>query len=754
MNNYDLKSLNTQQLEALLCTDGAVLVTAGAGSGKTKLLTHKIAYLVKEKHVSPFEILAITFTNKAANEMKTRLGTMLDDTSNMWIMTFHSMCCKILREHIHLLGFNKYFTIYGDSESDKLLDVILTEKGLADNKKDLKKEIKFHISNCKNSNLSISEYEQSILQLQNCEKIIDVFQTYQDYLQKNNAVDFDDLLVLTYKLFKKFPDVLDYYSNRFRYVLVDEFQDTNLVQYDLVKLLSQKHKNVFVVGDEDQCIYTWRGASYQNISKFISELGAKTFKLEYNYRSSPNILDIANKVIKNNTSRIDKTLKATKESLCEPEYFQAYDEEAEAQYVVGKIKKLVSQGYEYKDMAILLRVSAISLAFEQALMSYNIPYNFYGGFKFFERAEIKNIIAYLRLFVNPNDDVSLMRIINFPKRGIGETTIEKLRSQALAKQKSMLDILLTGDYELSKSTKQKLDGFVDVYTALFAEYETLPVEDFVQEVIDRFDLKSAFDPKDKDEYDKLMNFDTFVENTRTFCHNNEQATLQDYLESVTLSSDIDNYDASNNNVILATIHSVKGLEFKVVFIVGAEEKIFPISRAYESNAEMEEERRLMYVAITRAEERLYFTCAKTRYLYGRRDYCRTSRFLREAGIGSVLRNPNLDGQSYDSYKSYDGYKSYDSYKSQYAGYGGGESFLNSKSEDFISKYKSDILPKQKENLSKHNDFSVGDKVIHPKYDIGEIISIYEGGKTADIKFEGFGVKTLILDLAPIEKIEV
>ena len=749
MNNYDLKSLNAQQLEALLCTDGAVLVTAGAGSGKTKLLTHKIAYLVKEKHVSPFEILAITFTNKAANEMKIRLNSMLDDTSNMWIMTFHSMCCKILREHIHLLGFNKYFTIYGDSESDKLLDVILTEKGLAENKKDLKKEIKYHISNCKNANLSISEYEQNILQLQNCEKIIDVFQTYQDYLKKNNAVDFDDLLVLTYKLFKNFPNVIDYYSNRFRYVLVDEFQDTNLVQYGLVKLLSQKHKNVFVVGDEDQCIYTWRGASYQNISKFISELGAKTFKLEYNYRSSPNILDIANKVIKNNTSRIDKTLKAIKAPLSEPEYFQAYDEEAEAQYVIGKIKKLVSQGYKYKDMAILLRVSAISLAFEQALMSYNIPYNFYGGFKFFERVEIKNIIAYLRLFVNPNDDVSLMRIINFPKRGIGETTIEKLRLQALAKQKSMLDILLTGDYELSKSIKQKLDGFVDVYIALFGEYRTLPVEDFVQEVIDKFDLKSAFDPKDKDEYDKLMNFDTFVENAHTFCHNNEQATLQDYLESVTLSSDIDNYDESNNNVILATVHSVKGLEFKVVFIVGAEEKIFPISRAYESNAEMEEERRLMYVAITRAEEKLYFTCAKTRYLYGRRDYCRTSRFLREAGIGSVLSSSNYDCPNYESYKSYDGYKS------QYGGsYGGGESFSNTKSEDFISKYKSDVLPKQKQIISKHNDFAVGDKVIHPKYDIGEIINIYEGGKTADIKFEGFGVKSLILDLAPIEKIEV
>lgn len=749
MNNYDINSLNQQQLDALLCTDGAVLVTAGAGSGKTKLLTHKIAYLIKEKNVTQAEILAITFTNKAANEMKNRLATMLGNVKNMWILTFHSMCCKILRENIHLLGFNKYFTIYGDSESDKLLDVILTEKGLVDNKKDLKKEIKFHISNCKNANMSISEYEQTILELQNCEKIIDVFQSYQENLKKNNAVDFDDLLVLTYRLFKQFPEVLDYYSSRFRYILVDEFQDTNLVQYDLVKLLSQKHKNIFVVGDEDQCIYSWRGASYQNISKFISELDAKTFKLEYNYRSSPNILDIANRVIKNNTSRIDKTLKATKGALCEPEFFQAYDEEAEAQHVVAKIKTLANQGYQYKDMAILLRVSAISLAFEQALMSYNIPYNFYGGFKFFERAEIKNIIAYLRLFVNPNDDVSLMRIINFPKRGIGETTIEKLRMQAVEKNKSMMDLLLTGDFDLSKSTKQKLDGFVNVYVSLFQQSKNLSVQEFVEEVIDQFDLRSAFDPKDKDDYDKLMNFDTFVENSRTFCQNNPQCSLQDYLESITLSSDIDNYDANNNNVILATIHSVKGLEFKVVFVVGAEEKIFPISRAYENPSEMEEERRLMYVAITRAEERLFFTCAKTRYLYGRRDFCRTSRFLREAGIGNIL-SPEGGGQSSIV-------NEYNRYSNQYGGYlnnfGGGYNFAQSAPQDFISKYKNAVTSTPTNVQSKHADFSVGDKVMHPKYDVGEIISIYEGGKTADIKFEGFGVKTLILDLAPIEKLE-
>lgn len=744
MKNYDLKSLNAQQLEALLCTDGAILVTAGAGSGKTKLLTHKIAYLIKEKNVLPYQILAITFTNKAANEMRTRLGNMLENTEEMWIATFHGMCCKILREYIHLLGYNKYFTIYGDTETDKLLDVILTEKGFEDNKKELKKSIKYHISNCKNANLSISEYEKNILDLERCELIIDVFESYQENLKKNNAVDFDDLLVLTYKLLVSFPQVLDYYASRFKYVLVDEFQDTNLVQYDLVKLLSSVHKNVFVVGDEDQCIYTWRGASYENIGKFISELGAKTFKLEYNYRSSPNILDLANKVIQNNTSRIEKTLKATKPALCEPEYFQAYDEEAEAQYVIGKIKKLNQEGYKYKDIAILLRVSAISLAFEQALMSYNIPYSFYGGFKFFERAEIKNIIAYLRLFVNPNDDVSLMRIVNFPKRGIGESTVEKLRVQAIEKGRSMLDLILTGDYDLKKGIKQKLDGFANIYTSLFSQMQSVPLEEFVEQVIDQFDMKSAFDPKDKEDYDKLMNFDTFVENTRTFCKNNEQATLQDYLESVTLSSDIDSYDAQDNNVVLATVHSVKGLEFKVVFVVGAEEKIFPISRAYEDNAEMEEERRLMYVAITRAEERLYFTCAKTRYLYGRRDFCRTSRFLREAGIGSVL--------SAETYQNQYSENSYNRYNTS-SNYGSASTYQKS-GKDYISAFKEAAMQPKPKVEAKHNSFAVGDKVMHPKYDIGEILSIYEGGKTADIKFEGFGVKTLILDLAPIEKIEV
>ena len=734
MKNYDLSTLNEQQLEALYCTEGAVLVTAGAGSGKTRLLTHKIAYLVKEKGVSPYNILAITFTNKAANEMKQRLEKMIDDSYLMWVSTFHSMCCRILREDISHLGYNKNFTIYSDAETDKLIDLIIKQKNLEEEKKDLKKEVKFHISNCKNANMSISQYEGEILGLQNCEKIIDIFKEYQSELKKNNAVDFDDLLVLTYQLFTKFPEVLNKYAQRFKYILVDEFQDTNLVQYQLVKLLSNCHQNIFVVGDEDQCIYSWRGASYQNISKFVKELNAKTFKLELNYRSTPDIITVANKVIKNNLSRIDKTLIANREGGTIPEYFQSYDEEAEAQYVVGKIKKLINQGYKYKDMAILLRISAISLAFEQALLNYNIPYAFYGGFKFFERAEIKNILAYLRLFINPDDEISLLRIINFPKRGIGDGTMEKLREQAKQKNVSILNLIISGDFTISKSIKEKLDNFAKVYINLLSNYETMPLEEFVVEVMQQFEIRSAYNPLDSEDADKLLNFDTFMDNVKKFAQANLGATLDEYIESVTLSSDIDSMDSSNNNVILATIHSVKGLEFKCVFIVGSEEKIFPIARAYDNPADMEEERRLMYVAITRAEERLFFTCCKTRYLYGRRDYARPSRFLKETGVCISPLEPQTVG-----YNTSMGY----------------QTISTKPTNDYISQFKNAVFnntesqPKQEISC----DYAVGDKVLHPKYNIGEILSIYENGKTADVKFEGFGVKTLILSLAPIEKLE-
>ena len=454
MQNYDLSSLNDEQLRALKQVEGAVLVTAGAGSGKTRLLTHRIAYLVKEKHVDPYHILAITFTNKAANEMLERTSAMLDGQKDVWISTFHSMCVRILRKYIDKLGYKSSFSIYTDSDSDKLLDQILIEKKLDQDKKDFKKLVNFHISNCKNNNLTLSEYHNKMLTVPEIDKIMEIFAAYEKRLREANALDFDDLLTKTYELLVTDEEAREYYTNRFQYILVDEFQDTNVVQYDLVKLLSSKHKNVFVVGDEDQCIYTWRGASYKNIARFIRDYeNTKMFKLETNYRSTPNILTLANSLISNNTSRIEKVLKAVKEKGQEPEFYNAYDEQEEANFVVSKINFLVREkGYKFSDFAILMRMNALTLAFEQTLLSYNMPYRIYGGFKFYERAEIKVVLSYLKLFVNPQDEIALLRAINFPKRGIGDGALSAIREIATQNQQVMMDVILNLDgYEMKNS---------------------------------------------------------------------------------------------------------------------------------------------------------------------------------------------------------------------------------------------------------------------------------------------------------------
>lgn len=724
MQNYNLESLNQEQKNALLQTEGAVLVTAGAGSGKTNLLTHRIAYLIKEKNVSPFNILAITFTNKASQEMRDRVAQMVN-ADGLWISTFHSMCAKILRYDIDKIGYNKNFTIYSESDSDKVIDQILENEI---EKKDIKKRLKFFISDCKNKNISIEDYALSIQEIEDSVKYIQFMYQYEEILRKNNALDFDDLLIKSILLLKSCPDVLSRYQERFKYVLVDEFQDTNYAQYVIVKLLCGLHENIFVVGDEDQCIYTWRGASYLNMTRFQQDFkNVKLFKLETNYRSTPNILNMANNVISNNTSRIKKVLKAVRQSDKEPEIYEAYNEEAEARYVVGKILFLAqNMNIRYKDMAILMRVNAISLPIEQALLSYNIPYRIYGGFKFFERAEIKNVLSYLRLFVNPDDEVSLLRIINFPKRGIGDGAIKKLKEIAEKERKSILQIILEFEsFDLPNSVKNKIEGFANTYKNLLTEYETMPVEEFVSEVISQFNLKSAYDRKIEEEENKILNIDMLIGNVKDFTNSNPNAILPDYLESVTLISDIDNMDESDV-LTVATIHSVKGLEFDVVFVVGAEEKIFPISRAFENNADMEEERRLMYVALTRAKTRLFLSFCNSRYLYGHRDYARPSRFLNEAGYSQKLKSPVVETKVFSVNST--------------------TSFFDKNS--FFSNAKLENVNKPKDTI-----YSIGQKIIHTKYGIGEIVDIVDNGECADIKFEGFGVKTLVLDIAPIEIIE-
>ena len=741
---YNLNTLNEEQKKALKAVDGAVLVTAGAGSGKTRLLTHRIVYLIKEFDIQPENILAITFTNKAANEMKERVVQMYPSGGRVWISTFHSMCAKILRSHINQLDarFSSNFSIYSDAEMTKIITELMAERGLK--KEDaLKKTIFFHLSNYKNNNMSLQEYQLTNQGAANMDVVIPILREYQAKLVENNAVDFDDLLVLTYRLFKECPDVLAKYANRFRYILVDEFQDTNQIQYDLVKMLASVHKNIFVVGDEDQCIYTWRGANFKNIFKFRQDFqDVQFFKLERNYRSTKNILDCANKLIKNNKQRIEKNLWSEIETTHAVERKEFYDEQEEAEHIVRKIHYLVhNEGYSYRDFAILLRLNALSLPFEEKLLSYNIPHKIYGGFKFYERVEIKNVLAYLKLFVNPKDDQALLRIINFPKRGLGDVAINHIKNCAMMNRCSMLEAILEADAcQLPQSVILKVTNFANTYKQLFMTYEITPLEEFVKDVITRFDIVSAYNDNTEQDLDKKLNINQLLSSIQNFAEQNGGATLTDYLQSVSLISDIDSLDASQDNAIVATVHSVKGLEFKAVFIVGLEEKIFPISRAYNSDDELEEERRLMYVAITRAKERLFLSNCKTRFLYGHRDYMLASRFLTELGYNKTT-NKNITQYSDSIYNN-------------------SVSRKTNSQVDFVKKQISQQPYKLSgTNLRKQvggvdvSIYSAGNLVLHTKFGIGTILSIDEDAKTADISFKSVGVKTLMLEIAPLKIIK-
>lgn len=727
MTNEVLNTLNEEQLIALKQIDGPIMVTAGAGSGKTRLLTHRIVYLIENFNIIPEKILAITFTNKAANEMRERIVKMCEKGERVWISTFHSMCVRILREHIHKLDarFNRNFSIYDASESEKMIKTILADNNITDDK--MKKNILFHLSNMKNNNISLTAYKEKIDYDKDVNLIIKVISLYQNKLVENNALDFDDLLVKTYQLFETCPEVKDLYANRFQYILVDEFQDTNLIQYDLVKMLSSVHKNIFVVGDEDQCIYTWRGANFKNISNFKKDFeNTKIFKLERNYRSTKTILNCANTLIKHNKQRIDKTLWCDSEEGSPIENKEVYDEQTEADYIASTIHYYVNQkGYSYNDFAILLRLNALSFPFEEKLLAYNIPHKIYGGFKFYERAEIKNILSYLKIFINPKDEQAFLRIINFPKRGIGDSTLQKIKDIAIANNSSMLETILDAEkFGVPNALASKFATFSEIFKKLYAEYELTPLNEFAKNVVDKFGIKFVYNRGNEEDIDKLMNIDQLLLSIDNYAEKNPNDTLNDYLQSVSLISDIDGMDDSNN-VIVATVHAVKGLEFKVVFLAGLEEKIFPISRAFDSNDQMEEERRLMYVGITRAKQKLYLTHCKTRFLYGHRDYMSPSRFLADAGF----INKTEIKQTYNNNTSRVTNSQVDFIKSA----------LNGNTE----------IIKPKEKLK----FFVGQTVLHIKFGIGVILSIDEEERTADIDFNKIGTKTLMLDIAPLKIIK-
>ncbi len=789
--NEILEKLNEEQIKPVLETEGPVLVLAGAGSGKTRVLTSRIAYILEEKRVSSESILAITFTNKAANEMKERLFR-ITDISRAWVCTIHSMCVRILRMFAKEAGIQENFSIYSETERNNIIKKSFQECDFDDEK--LLKSVKYHIANAKMLGFSPERYAQEFAGDHDIEAVVKVYARYQKHLRENNALDFDDLLNETRRLLKTNEEAREYLSGRFRYILVDEFQDTNEVQYEIIRMLASAHGNLFAVGDDDQSIYGWRGAKIENILHFEKDFkGAKVFKLERNYRSTKTILSLANTVIKNNGRRKDKTLWTENDEGEPARVYEAEEESGEARFIAHTIVGLVSRGYRYSDFAVLMRLNALTRSLEQEFLADGIPFKVFGGFKFFERKEIKDMLAYLRLVNNPFDSEALTRIINFPKRGIGAKTVEILQNYAFENELSVYDALYDLEFlGFTSGTKQKLESFRELVKGWILESQSMPVDELVKKIVVDTKMREAYADDSDESINKRANIEEFINSVDEYCRLNKEATLTDYLNQVTLSSDTDDMD-DGNYVSLATIHSVKGLEFKCVFVCGMEENILPVSRAVGNEDDMEEERRLMYVAITRAMKRIYLTRSKSRYLYGKREPTMRSRFLKE--LSSLLDlpgetrytprgydsfddpesygNSSYGGGRYGSNGKYGGYGGYGGYNSRSSdresspvkrsAWNGGSSYGNSsygssygrqetkKESSFtyggISRMGARVATGGKDLSA----FKTGVKVRHPKFGLGTIVAVKGVGANTilDIAFAGLGIKQLSANLAPL-----
>ena len=716
------------------------MVLAGAGSGKTRVLTHRIAYILSQNYAKPYEVLAITFTNKAANEIKNRLFVMNIDGASVWAMTFHSMCCRILRQEAKFLGgtYNSNFSIFDEQDKKTVIKKIVKDLNIKD--ESLVSEVDDKLSKYKMSNMTFDEYKTICCFTANDKIVFDVMQKYEERLMQENAMDFDDLINKTLWLLKNSEFVREKYQQQFRYILVDEFQDTNETQYELVKILAGYHKNIFAVGDEDQSIYSWRGASINNIKRFLKDFeNAKLYKLEQNYRSTKNIIKNANKIIKNNKNRIDKTLFTENLDGENVVYNKSYTDRDEADFVTKKIFELVTfDGYKYSDIAVLMRLNALTRNFEEKFVAYNIPYKVFGGLKFYERAEIKNVMAYLKLIVNPFDDVSFMRIVNFPKRGIGDGAVAKLQEHSY--EQSLLNaVLCLNDNETG--TLARFLPFKQLMQSLIQKSKELNTFDFVKAVVDDTNILAEYDTDSDEDINRKMNIGELLQNVKNYQDDNPDKTIADFLQTVALSTDIDGYEENNNTVTLATVHSVKGLEFKVVFIVGLEEKYFPIIRLDSTDLEIEEERRLMYVAITRAKERLFLTCSKSRYMYGKQNFSMPSRFLKELGY-EQSQSDLLQTQNYVSGRY--GQNSYDE------DYTGGYSYGEKKPTQFGGSLNS--FMHKTVSSKKDINFANGDRIFHSNFGVGYIVFVDETNRTAKIDFEKFGNKVLSIDFAPLKKL--
>ena len=750
--SFDLSTLNSEQLKPVLDTEGAVLVTAGAGSGKTRLLTHRIAHLIVDKGIPAYNILAITFTNKAANEMKERLFHMVEDSHGLWVSTFHSMCVSFLRKFIDKIGYTPNFSIYGEQEKERAIKKILKEQ---DPEEDVYKEVSFAISSAKNDGLSPDEYYELNRYENNAEIIRDAFIAYENELKKNNALDFDDLLNKAYYLLINDKEAGDYYADRFRYIHVDEFQDTNVIQYKIVRALAKKHQNVFVVGDEDQSIYGWRGASISNIADFRKDFNCKIYKLEQNYRSTKKILALANTLIDNNESRIKKTLWTENDDGSDVEMYAAQSEGQEADFVVSKILALHQSGkYSFSDFAILMRINALSRSFEERFIQYGIPHKIFGGFKFYDRKEIKDILAYLRIVVNPLDSEAILRVINFPKRGIGDAAIGQLVNYCAVSGKNLFDVIIDieTNEDLPKPILKKVSPFSTVLRCLINEKDNLKISALMKYLVKMLNLKEVFSQPTEENENRKQNIKELLGSAQQYEQMNPEAELEDYLQSVSLYSDLDEMDEAAGCVNIATVHSAKGLEFKNVFVVGLEDGCFPISRGMDSTAEMEEERRLMYVAITRAEQNLFLSYAQTRFMYGERKLSVPSRFLMELGfdVGRKKRESMYSEYSQSRWYNMGGQSQQRSYYARSDEYEYGNV---SGEAQIYTRPAPPPTPKRNDKVEK-SGFVAGARVRHKKFGEGVIVKVSDEGENsyAEIEFEGVGKLVLSIFYAPLEVI--
>ena len=768
-----INELNDKQREAVLNTEGPSLVIAGAGSGKTKVLTHKIAYLIAEKNILPWNILAITFTNKAANEMKQRVENLVGDTAkDIWMGTFHSICVRILRKFIDRIGFDSSFVIFDTSDQRTLIKECLKSLNI-DDKLFTDRSVLAEISNGKNEMLEPLSYEVKYTGDHRKTKIAQIYALYQKRLKENNAIDFDDIINFTIKILTENPDVLEYYTEKFKYVLVDEYQDTNKAQFTLVTILASRYGNITVVGDNDQGIYSFRGADISNILNFEKDFpGTKIIKLEQNYRCTGNILNAANAVIKHNEAKYDKKLWTENEEGNLPYIYQGEDEYDEAKYIVGQVNHLKTQEYfKYSDFAVLYRMNSQSRAIEDILRREDIPYKIIGGLKFYERKEIKDTISYLRLISNTSDNLALKRVINEPKRGIGKTSLDNIQEISEKTGASMYDIIKNAEqYGLNRVFLNSRE-FIQIIEELKNKKDELLISELIKEVLNKTGYTKALELENTVEAEsRIQNLDELLTVAIEFEEEFAENSLNDFLESITLSSDIDDLEESDEKVTLMTLHSAKGLEFPTVFLVGMEEGIFPGYKSMGEQKELEEERRLFYVGITRAKQFLYLTCAKRRTIFGSTSYNAISRFVKEIPSKLLegydeLENNNSNneifkdssygweyGTNYSgkvkTFKFGDNTENIESKistvnkpnvdNSNNFAYRTAESFLNS-----INKQKDDV------DISK---YKAGQRVYHKKFGEGTINYIELEGEDAkvDITFDKAGHKRLMAKFAGLE----